>query len=68
MTRFLPLIIITLISYTSFGQTEWITGMFDPDANFYQTQEKFNDYWSEKQIEKGKMRNANVIFISLEIT
>ena len=37
----------------SFGQL-WVEMMLDPNANFYETQEVFNEYWEGKTIEKGK--------------
>ena len=36
------------------GQTDWSKDMFNPEVNFYQTQEKFKTYWEGKDIPKGK--------------
>lgn len=37
----------------SFSQL-WVEMMLDPNANFYETQEVFNEFWEGKTIEKGK--------------
>ncbi len=42
-----------LSASVSFSQL-WVEMMLDPNANFYETQEVFNEYWEGKTIEKGK--------------
>jgi PKD repeat protein len=49
---------VLLIGYllsapVSFSQL-WVEMMLDPNANFYETQEVFNEFWEGKTIEKGK--------------
>jgi len=54
MNKLFPTILISLFFSFSFAQNDWVNDMFDPNANFFQTQEKFNSYWENKEIEKGK--------------
>ncbi len=44
---------ILLIPYISFTQ-DWVDGMQNANENFYLTQERFNQYWDNRTIEKGK--------------
>ena len=49
------LILITLLSfnYSTYAQ-EWVESMQDPNANFFETQRLFNEYFQDKSYEKGK--------------
>lgn len=38
----------------SVNAQEWVEMMEDPSANFYDTQQSFNNYWDGKEIERGK--------------
>ena len=40
------------------GQTDWSKDMFNPEVNFYQTQEKFKTYWEGKDIPRKKDGNS----------
>ena len=51
--RFLLFSILTSFSFTSFSQV-WVEMMKDPNANFYDIQAEFQDYWAGKTIQKGK--------------
>lgn len=56
MKNKLQLLLLTgffLSASVSFGQL-WVEMMHDPNANFYETQQAFNEYWEGKTIEKGK--------------
>ena len=54
MNKLFPTILLSLFFSFSFAQNDWVNDMFDPNANFFQTQEKFNSYWENREIEKGK--------------
>jgi hypothetical protein len=46
-----------IILFFSFGSTFsqlWVEMMHDPNANFYDIQQEFNNYWENRPIEKGK--------------
>ena len=47
------LFIFTLIPFLTLSQN-WVDMMQDPNNNFYQTQNAFNDFWEGRTIEKGK--------------
>ncbi len=47
------LVLVFLSSQTSIAQ-QWVEMMHDPNANFYETVESFNQFWEGKTIEKGK--------------
>ncbi len=51
--RYLFLSIFSAITYSSFSQV-WVEMMKDPNANFYDIQAEFQDYWAGKTIQKGK--------------
>ena len=51
--RYLFLSIFSVISYSSFSQI-WVEMMKDPNANFYDIQAEFQNYWAGKTIQKGK--------------
>lgn len=38
---------------SSYAQQEWVRLMQDPNANFYDIQRSFNEYWEGKKIERG---------------
>lgn len=54
MTRFSAIIMAILFSSVAIAQSEWTDGMKNPEANFYETQHAFNNYWEGKTIGKGK--------------
>ena len=33
---------------------DWVDQMNDPNANFYSIKQSFDDYWKDKEVEKGK--------------
>jgi PKD repeat protein len=47
------ILIIILVPQFLFAQT-WIDKMQNPNENFYDTQKDFEDYWENRNIEKGK--------------
>ena len=49
------IILITIFTFSInvFAQ-QWVTSMQDPQANFYETQRLFNEYFKDKDYEKGK--------------
>jgi hypothetical protein len=47
---FLYLLFLPIISLSQ----NWVDMMQDPNVNFYETQRVFNDFWQDKDIEKGK--------------
>ena len=47
------LLILLCLPMISFGQN-WVDMMQDPNVNFYETQRAFNNFWENKDIEKGK--------------
>lgn len=47
-------LILTITLNNSFSQTAWWEMMQDPDVNFYDVKNSFEDYWNGKTIEKGK--------------
>lgn len=47
------LFLFSIISFTSFSQ-QWVEMMKDPNANFYDIQAEFQNYWVGKTIQKGK--------------
>ena len=49
MKRFLLLLCLPFIC---FGQ-KWVDMMQDSNVNFYETQSTFNNFWENKEIEKG---------------
>ncbi len=56
LLRRLLLLAVFLPSFL-FGQdndSNWVHMMSDPNANFYEVQAAFNNYWKDKTIEKGK--------------
>ena len=44
--RILTTLIVTIISSVSFAQ-EWVDLIAQPDANFYEVQDAFNEYWEQ---------------------
>ncbi len=48
------LLIISCLSFTNSFSQQWVEMMRDPNANFYETQAAFNQYWQGKTIQKGK--------------
>ena len=54
MKNTLFVICITIIANQTFAQSEWVKGMFSPETDFYQTQDKFEAFWDGRTIEKGK--------------
>ena len=48
------LLSISLFVFNSSYSQTWVEMMKDPDANFYETVDEFEDYWSTRTIEKGK--------------
>lgn len=51
--RFLLFSILSLVSFNSFSQV-WVEMMKNPNANFYDIQAEFRNYWLNKPYEKGK--------------
>ena len=47
------LLILLCLPIIVFGQN-WVDMMQDPNVNFYETQRAFNNFWENKDIEKGK--------------
>jgi PKD repeat protein len=45
---------ISLFSFNNSYSQTWVEMMKDPDANFYETVNEFEDYWSTRTVEKGK--------------
>ena len=45
--------LITVLPITLYSQ-DWIDKMQNPNINFYETQQDFEEYWRNKPIEKGK--------------
>ena len=44
-----------LLAFSSFlFAQEWVNKMMDPNVNFYEVQEAFNDHWGDKGYERGK--------------
>jgi len=50
---FLLFSILTSVSFSSYSQV-WVEMMKNPNANFYDIQAEFQDYWAGKTIQKGK--------------
>jgi PKD repeat protein len=48
------LLFFTIFIGTELHSQSWVTMMQDPNANFYDVQTTFNNYWAGKTIEKGK--------------
>jgi PKD repeat protein len=42
-----------LLCGTAFGQ-QWMDRMHEPEANFYDVQDAFNQYWQGRSVERGK--------------
>jgi len=53
LRRTLELAIIVLLTVNVSAQS-WVDSMLDPNANFYKTQRLFNEYFKDKEYEKGK--------------
>lgn len=63
MKKFTPAIVIVLLcSFSAISQQEigdyksypyWIEMMEDPNANFFETQRAFNEYWEGREITRG---------------
>ena len=46
---------VVLIGFTGFlSAQEWVNKMMDPDVNFYEVQDAFNQHWGDKGYERGK--------------
>jgi len=44
-----------LLAFSSFlFAQEWVNKIMDPNVNFYEVQEAFNDHWGDKGYERGK--------------
>lgn len=41
-----------VLSMNMFGQ-EWVDGMLDPSVNFYTVQQKFEEYWKDRPVERS---------------
>lgn len=54
MRKAISFILSITIVLIAQGQNEWSNGMFNPEGDFRQTQEAFNNYWEGKTIGKGK--------------
>ena len=50
---FLLLAAILVIGSRSVTAQRWVEMMNDPNANFYEVQKEFNNYWKGKEITKG---------------
>lgn len=49
------LLTAVLLSFSSYLLAqEWVDKMMDPNVNFYEVQESFNEHWGEKGYERGK--------------
>ncbi len=47
--------IFTVILGMCYGQSaDWVDQMHDPNVNFYTVQQSFENYWKEREVEKGK--------------
>ena len=47
------LLLFTILPFITFSQ-EWVDKMQNPNNNFYEIQENFEEYWRNKTVEKGK--------------
>ncbi|MEO0404706.1 MAG: hypothetical protein AAF193_07535, partial [Bacteroidota bacterium] len=48
-------VFLFLLSRCAFAQDQhWSESMLDPDVNFYEAQEEFEEYWQDREVEKGK--------------
>lgn len=54
LSIFAGIFMIFTLSAQTEPQADWVQMMQDPDANFYQTQQAFEAYWENKEVEKGK--------------
>ncbi len=55
MKRLFPVLFTFILSFSLVAQSgDWVNQMNDPSVNFYTVQQNFEDYWKERQIEKGK--------------
>jgi PKD repeat protein len=45
---------VSIFIFNNSHSQTWVEMMKDPDANFYETVQEFEDYWSTRTIEKGK--------------
>ena len=52
--NFTLLVVLSICLKFSAQTQEWVEMMRDPNANFYDVQTEFNNYWAGKTIEKGK--------------
>ncbi len=52
--NFTLLVVLSICLKFSAQTQEWVEMMRDPNANFYDVQTEFNNYWAVKTIEKGK--------------
>jgi hypothetical protein len=48
------LLVIPLISFQWLSAQHWADVKTDPDANFFEKQAAFEEYWDGKEYEKGK--------------
>ncbi|MFT7612941.1 MAG: photosystem II stability/assembly factor-like uncharacterized protein [Parvicellaceae bacterium] len=51
--RIFLIVVLSLSISSLFGQ-EWVDQMKDPNVNFYEVQQSFNDFWGNRTIERGK--------------
>ena len=47
------ILLILLLPSFLYSQ-QWVDMMLDPSINFYETQQEFESYWQNKNVEKGK--------------
>ena len=45
-----------LLPFLLLSQT-WVENMLDPNVNFYETQNTFNEFWDNKTVEKERVGN-----------
>ena len=53
MKKILCLLALVMVVPYAHAQ-EWVDGMKDHRVNFYEVQKSFNEYWKDREVEKGK--------------
>jgi PKD repeat protein/photosystem II stability/assembly factor-like uncharacterized protein len=55
MRKALGIVVVLTLSFVlRLNAQDWVEGMQDPSVNFYEVQRDFEEFWSGKEIEKGK--------------
>ncbi len=54
LSLFAGILTVFALSAQTQPQADWIEMMHDPNANFYTTQQTFEEYWENREVEKGK--------------